>query len=138
VWEIILLLAGVVVVGVLVNQPDGTIVGLLVGIIVLMLFGLGFVPLRGRMLQNAHTSRMLKLQNRYLETLSGAAEEQIDYGVQLREDTVEPLLSLIEAQTETQSEQLEKLQSIQQQMVEIESSLADMGKSRLLAGLRNN
>jgi hypothetical protein len=81
---------------------------------------------------------MLKLQNRYLETLSGAAEEQIDYGVQLREDTVEPLLSLIEAQTETQSEQLEKLQSIQQQMVEIESSLADMGKSRLLAGLRNN
>lgn len=138
VWEIILLLAGIVVVGVLVNQPDGTIVGLLVGVILLMLIGLGFVPLRGRMLENAYASRMLKLQNRYLETLSNAADEQISYGVKLREDAVEPLITLIESQTETQSEQLQKLQSIQQQMVEIESSLADMGKSGLLAGLRNN
>ncbi len=137
IYEIILLLFGFVIVGVLVNQPDGTVAGLLVGVLVMMMLGLGFVPLRGRMLENAYASQIKALQDKYLHTLDRAAEEQINYGMKLRRDAVAPLLSLIESQTETQNEQLEKLQSIQQRLVEIEASLADMGKMRLLAGLRN-
>ncbi len=137
IYEIILLLFGAVIIGVLVNAPDTTIAVLLVVVLVAMLLGLAFVPLRGRILKNTYAARMLSLQNRYLETLSNAAEDQIRYSMKLREDAVSPLLSLIESQTETQNEQLQKLQNIQQRMVKIESSLADLGKNRLLAGLRN-
>ncbi|MEO1442052.1 MAG: dynamin family protein [Chloroflexota bacterium] len=136
IYEIILLLFGAVIVGVLVNAPDATIVFTLVGVLAMMMLGLLFVPLRGRMIENAYASQMLRLQNRYLDLLTGATDEQIRYGMKLREDAVSPLLTLIEAQTETQNEQLKKLQSIQQQMVAIESSLADLGKRGLLGALR--
>ncbi|MEM6529395.1 MAG: hypothetical protein AAF653_13955, partial [Chloroflexota bacterium] len=136
IYEVILLLFGAVIVGVLVNAPDATIVFTLVGVLVMMMLGLLFVPLRGRMIENAYASQMIRLQNRYLDLLTGATDEQIRYGMKLREDAVSPLLTLIESQTETQNEQLKKLQSIQQQMVAIESSLADLGKRGLLGALR--
>jgi GTP-binding protein EngB required for normal cell division len=137
IYEIILLLFGLVVVGVLVSQPDATIAGLLVLVLVAMVAGLGFVPLRGRMLENVYASRIAQLQSRYLERLSKAANDQLHYSMKLREDAVAPLLGLIESQTEMQREQLDKLQAIQQRTVKIEAALADMGKPRLLAGLEN-
>ncbi len=136
IYEIVLLLFGVVIAGILVSAPDGTVAGLLVGVMLMMAVGLLFVPLRGHMLQNQYSRRMQDLQQRYLNQLDTATDNQLRQGKKLREDAVMPLLSLIESQTETQNEQLSKLQNIQQRMVEIESSLADLGKSRLLAGLR--
>ena len=102
----------------------------------MMAVGLLFVPLRGYMLQNEYSRQMQDLQQRYLNQLETATDNQLRRGKKLREDAVMPLLSLIESQTETQNEQLSKLQNIQKRMVDIESSLADLGKSRLLAGLR--
>ncbi|MEL7236363.1 MAG: hypothetical protein AAGK74_17810, partial [Chloroflexota bacterium] len=54
IYEIILLLFGAVIVGVLVNAPDATIVFTLVGVLAMMMLGLLFVPLRGRMIENAY------------------------------------------------------------------------------------
>jgi hypothetical protein len=76
------------------------------------------------LLATAYTNRLLKLQTRYLEALTRAADKQVSYGMQLRRDAVLPLTRLIDAQTQIQQEQLGKLQSTGQEMVKIEAELA--------------
>ncbi len=113
------------------NQQGSSIIGIiiLVGVGVLALL---FMPLRGRLLESAFTNRMLKLQTRYIEALTQAADKQIEYGMQQRRDAILPLTRLIEAQTQIQTDQLSKLQAAQQEMTSIESALATLGKKRLL------
>ncbi|MDX2075931.1 MAG: dynamin family protein [bacterium] len=102
----------------------------------LVIIGLGIIgfftlPIIGRVLQGGHTNRMLKLQAKYIEVVSRAAEKQVKHGMALRNEVVAPLTRLVEAQTQIQSEQLNKLQKANQQMVEIESELTKLGKKRL-------
>lgn len=107
---------------------------LLVFIVVLglVLLGLAIVPLRGRLLESSYTQHMLDLQRRYLSLLESAAEKQVAYGMQLRQDAIAPLTRLIEAQTKIQTGQLDKLLSAQQEMTNIEAALSKMGKRNLL------
>lgn len=100
-----------------------------------VLLGFAAMPLRGRFLQSAHTSRMLRLQTRYIAALSEAADQQVTYSMQLREDVVAPLTRLIEAQTQIQNEQLTQLQKMEQTLTKIEGELAKLGKKSLF-GLR--
>ncbi len=137
VYEIIMIVFAVVVFGLLFNDPTGAVAAAALVVLGLMLIGLAFIPLRGRMIENRYTARMLKLQGRYLEVLSKGAEDQMAHGMKLREDATVPLTRLIEAQTQAQASQLDKLQAIQQEMNSIESALADLGKRGLLAGLRS-
>ena len=65
------------------NSPFWMILVVLIG---LALGGLVFLPVRGRMLENAYTERLLQLQARYMEALNIAAEKQIAYGMQLRRE----------------------------------------------------
>lgn len=132
VFELILFIFVVVITSILVSDPTGAFALVLLLTLGMMLLGLAFVPLRGRMLENAYTQRMFKLQQRYLETLDTAAEHQLTHAMKLREDACSPLLRLIEAQTETQAEQLKALQGIQQEMAQIEATLADLGKRKWL------
>lgn len=138
VYEILLLLFGIVLIAVLVQAPDTAPALLLVLVLALMLLGLVFVPLRGRMIENDYTERMLRLQARYIEVLTRAADAQIAYGMTLRKDAIAPLVRLIESQTDMQTAQLQKLQAAQQQMTDIETQLSNMGRNRLLSGLRNS
>ncbi|MFN8452530.1 MAG: dynamin family protein [Anaerolineae bacterium] len=94
--------------------------------------GLVFLPLRGRMLENAYTERMLQLQARYIEALNAAADKQIAYGMQLRREAIAPLTRLIEAQTEIHTDQLKRLQAAGQEITKIESELAAMGKPSIM------
>nr|PZN49168.1 MAG: hypothetical protein DIU68_20555 [Chloroflexota bacterium] len=87
------------------------------------------------MLEHAYTNRMLKLQARYIETLTKAADEQIEYSMGLRRQVVQPLTRLVEAQTQIQTDQLNRLQKAQQEMAKIEADLATLGRKRLV-GLR--
>jgi small GTP-binding protein len=145
VWEILLLVLTIFLItggSGLFGKNEGSVAFvaflLLVG---LMLFGLLLVPLRGRMLETSFTNRMLKLQNRYIETVSKAADKQVEYGMRLRGDAVQPLTRLVEAQTQIQTDQLKALQNAQQEMVSIESALSTLGKRKLLGiplgGARN-
>ncbi|MBC6935104.1 MAG: hypothetical protein DWB42_04630 [Chloroflexi bacterium] len=111
-------------------ENQGTLVAFIV-LVGLALLGLLFMPLRGRLLESAYTNRMLKLQARYIETLTKAADKQVEYGMRLRRDTILPLTRLIEAQTQIQSEQLSQLQTAQQEMVSIEGALTALGCKRL-------
>lgn len=96
------------------------------------LLGLAIMPLRGRALANQRAARLEKLQTRYIDALSKAAGKQVSYGMQLRRDAVAPLTRLIEAQVNIQTEQLNQLQSAQNEMVNIESALTTMGKKNIL------
>jgi GTPase Era involved in 16S rRNA processing len=135
VWEVLLIIFGVVLLAGGSNfwpENSNTPLFLLLGLLGLGVIGLIFMPLRGRMLESAYTSRMLKLQARYIETLTKAADKQLEYGMRLRGDSIQPLTRLVEAQTQIQTEQLRELQSAEQEMVSIESALSTMGKRRLL------
>jgi len=74
---------------------------------------------------------MLKLQSRFIETLSKAADKQLEYGMQLRSDAIAPLTRLVESQTTIQKDQLNQLQAAEQEMVSIESALTSLGKKAL-------
>jgi GTP-binding protein EngB required for normal cell division len=118
-----------------VDFSNGTSVAVMLGIIALGVLAMLMMPLVGRILKNGHTSRMLKLQNRYIETLSRATDKQVEYGMGLRREVVAPLTRLVETQTEIQREQLNRLQKANQEMISIESELSKLGK-RSLFGLR--
>ncbi len=135
VFEILIVVFAVFILAVpgpiMADQPQSDLLAL-VALALLGVIGLAFMPLRGRFLQTSHTNRMLKLQSRYIETLSRAADKQLEYGMQLRRDAISPLTRLIEAQTTIQKEQLTQLQSAEQEIVSIESALTALGKKRVL------
>ncbi|MBK8027841.1 MAG: dynamin family protein [Chloroflexi bacterium] len=108
------------------NSPLPTIVIILLA---LALLGVGFLPLRGRLIENQYRKRIANVQTRYLEHLRQAANKQIAYGIQLRRDAVAPVTRMIEAQTETQMDQMKRLQNAGQELTTIESAVGAIGKS---------
>lgn len=116
--------------------PPETQLVLLVLLLGLALLGLVILPIRGRFVEAAYTARMLALQKRYIEALRKAADKQVAYGLQLREDAIAPLTRLIEAQTRIQNELLNHLLKAEQEAVRIEAELAALGKKSLIPGLR--
>ncbi len=134
VWEVLLVIFGVVLLtsgGSLWPDNSNAPVILLIILLGLGVMGLLYMPLRGRFLETAYTSRMLKLQGRYIDALGKAADKQMDYSMRARRDAIAPLTRLIEAQTQIQTDQLRSLQSAEQEMVGIESALTTMGKRGL-------
>lgn len=128
-YEVLVFVLAIFTLVVVTPPPDQPLLPL--GIILIFvgfaLLGLLYLPLRGRMLATAYANRLTKLQNRYLDVLTKAANAQVTYGMQLRRDAVLPLTRLIDAQTQIQQEQLGKLQAAGQEMVRIE---AELGKVR--------
>jgi hypothetical protein len=131
VYEVLLLLVGFFISQVGVTSSDGLVI-LFIVVLALALLGFAFIPLRGRMAEAAYTRRMLDLQRRYVEAVTDAARKQLDYSMQLRRETVAPLTRLVEAQTEVQKGQLQKLEAAQRELTSIESALTTLGKKRLL------
>lgn len=96
------------------------------------LIGFAALPLRGRTIHAAYVNRLLKLQARYTDILTKAADKQIEYGMQLRRETINPLSRLVEAQANIQDEQLTKLNASGQDIAKIEEALNALGKRKIL------
>lgn len=94
--------------------------------------GFAALPLRGRTIHTQYVNRLLKLQARYTELLTTAADKQIEYGMQLRREAISPLTRLVEAQASIQDEQLAKLQQVEQSIGKLESELNTLGKRKFL------
>lgn len=136
VWELLVILCLVlIVVGGTLDFSEPIAFGVLVAILALGLIGLLALPIVGRVLQSGHINRMMRLQNQYIQTLTKAADKQIENGMTMRRDVVAPLTRLVETQTQIQTEQMNKLQAVDQEMVAIEGELAKMGKKNWF-GLR--
>ena len=127
-WEVLLLILAVFVLFLNPATPDQPLltVGIVAFIFVVMLISLLYLPLRGRILATSYMNRLMKLQSRYLEALTKAADQQVAYGIQMRRDAVLPLTRLIEAQTQIQQEQLGKLQATGQEMLKLEAELGKL------------
>lgn len=135
-WEVLLLATlTIIMLGGTVDFSQAGSLALVMLLVGLILLGLLVMPLVGRLLETAHTNRILKLQARYIDTLTKAADKQVEYGMGLRRDVAAPLTRLVEAQTHIQTEQLNRLQAAQAEMGRIEAELAKFGKKNLL-GLR--
>jgi len=126
VWEAVLLLIAIIV-GIAGELTPVVIIVLLVAALV----GIFATPLLGRFLATGYRNQMLTVQQEYIDTLTKAADKQIDYGMRLRRDVVAPLTRLVETQTSIQTEQMTKLQKISQGMTEIEGELTKLGKRGL-------
>ncbi len=111
-----------------IGTPDSPFIPTILVLLGLALLGLAFLPLRGRMLENAWRMRLKGIENRYIESMTTAANKQIAYGLQLRRDAVAPLTRVIEAQTETQMEQMKRLESAGKDILAIQAAAAAMGK----------
>jgi hypothetical protein len=107
----------------------------IVSLIILLgaaLLGFAALPLRGRAIHTSYVNRLLKLQARYTEILTKAADKQIEYGMQLRRETIAPLTRLVEAQARIHDEHLNKLQAAEQDINQIEAALNALGKRKIL------
>jgi hypothetical protein len=135
-WELLVISVGVVVLitGIGGDKPEN-IAAVIFVMIAAVMVGLFALPFTGRMMQNRYINRLLKLQSRYIELLTKTADKQIDYGMRLRRDAIAPLTRLIEAQTEIQTDQLNRLQFTEQEMARIEIELNKLGKRNFL-GIR--
>ena len=132
-WELIVFFLFIAFIGLSGGIEDNGLKFMLLILLASMaLIGFLLMPVRGRMLHGEHTNRLLKLQKQYTDTLSEAADKQVEYGIKLRKDTIAPLTRLIEAQTEIQSQQFNQLQATEQQIASIESDLNNLGKRKLL------
>jgi GTP-binding protein EngB required for normal cell division len=101
-------------------------------LLVATLLGFAALPLRGRMIHTEYVNRLLKLQARYTEILTKTADKQIEYGMQLRRETITPLTRLVESQARIQDEQLANLQATEQEINQIEAALNALGKRNIL------
>jgi GTP-binding protein EngB required for normal cell division len=134
-WEVLVIIAGVALLASGVGQETGANIVLFLLILGLGMGGLLIVPLMGRVIETQYTNRLLNLQTRYIETMTRAAEKQIDYGMRLRRDAVAPLTRLIEAQTQIHNDQMGRLRLAEGEMAKIEAELNKLGKRGFL-GIR--
>ncbi|PJF35505.1 MAG: hypothetical protein CUN49_10260, partial [Candidatus Thermofonsia Clade 1 bacterium] len=67
-------------------------------VLALIIGGASLMPLRGALMANAYARRMEAIRRAYQEALRKAADEQLNYGRQLRQDAVAPFLRMVEAQ----------------------------------------
>lgn len=95
------------------------------------LLGFAALPLRGRSIHSEYVNRLLKLQTRYTDVLTQAADKQIEYGMQLRRETINPLTRLVEAQARIQDEQLATLNDNAKDISKIEEALNALGKRKI-------
>jgi GTP-binding protein EngB required for normal cell division len=136
IWELLVIfsLAAILLSGAL-DFSEPISFGIVILMLVLGMAGLLILPVAGRFLETNYTNRILKLQSRYIDELTRAADKQIEYGMRLRREVVAPLTRLVETQTHIQTEQLNQLQHINQEMVEIESELTKLSR-RNVFGMR--
>lgn len=135
VWEAVIVMAIVALLGNLTTfEGDLATVPVIVMVVLLTasLAGFAAIPLRGRMIHTQFTNRLHKLQARYTELLTRAADKQIAYGMQLRRDTVLPLTRLVEAQSSIQNEQFTRMREAEQAITKIETDLNALGTRRFL------
>ena len=121
----------IIIIGVLAMLLTDFNVVVFIGLLALAVIAMLAMPIVGYMLAGAHKNRMNALGQEYVLTLRKAADKQVDYGMRLRRDVVGPLTRLVETQTEIQTEQMNTLQHIDQEMVQVETDLTKLGKRRL-------
>lgn len=134
-WEVVIIVFGIAVLGAgIMNSSAG--VPVLILLIGLAMGGLLMMPLIGRINAGRFKANLYALQARYTETLAKAADQQIEYAMRLRRDAVAPLTRLVEAQSEMQNQQLQRLHSIEAELNRLEQDVNKLGRKSGMFGTR--
>ncbi|MFC1959093.1 dynamin family protein [Chloroflexota bacterium] len=128
-WELAIIIA-VVLLGVLAVDWANVAVPLVMvlGALALMFLGVAFFALRGHQLANQFTARMVEHSQDYQKNLREAAEDQITYGVGLRQDVVAPFTRLIKAQASLLADLAADLRQLEDEAAAFAGSIGGLGE----------
>ncbi len=93
-------------------------------VIILMLAGLAFIPVRGVLMARAYAARLNVLNADLDRAFKRAADQQIAFGARMRQDAVTPFLRLVESQTSQVDTLKLDLERAQQTLTGLEKELA--------------
>ena len=125
-YVLIVLVVGVVGALVLSGSQDSSWLLLLLIMFVLLLAGLGFVPLRGWLMEQSYARRLLAIKTDLLKALDRVAQQQVTFGMQMRADAVAPFMRLMEAQIAQTDVLKNEIEGHQQAIVELEKELSTL------------
>lgn len=127
-WEVIVLALALVFALPAVRDAQPGTVFLIFGVVLLLgLGGLALLPLRGMLLERAYSKRMHDLKDRYIEKLREPLTEMVNYGAQLRRDTVAPFTRLVESQNKLADELKNELDQAEQGLLRVQRGISALG-----------
>lgn len=95
-------------------------------ILVLIILGMALLPLRGIFIRFRYRNHMNDLRDRYQKVLSKAADKQIAYGTQLRQDVTAPFTRLISTQNEAVNQLKQDLERHQSDIIGLQHKLSGL------------
>lgn len=128
-WELAIIIA-VVLLGILAVDWTNVAVPLVMvlGALALMFLGVALFAFRGHLLARRFTTRMVEHSQAYQQHLRGAAEDQITYGVGLRQDVVAPFTRLIKAQAALLSALTVELRGLEDELTVFAGTIGNLGE----------
>jgi small GTP-binding protein len=123
-YEVIIIIAAVIGALSLAGSQNASWALLVVGVIVLGLVGLAFIPLRGLVMDQAYGRRMFEIKADLEKELERVAQQQIAFGLRMRNDAVAPFLRLVETQISEVDRLKSELETHQQSLLALEKELS--------------
>ncbi|MEP7288934.1 MAG: dynamin family protein [Chloroflexota bacterium] len=121
-YQGIILIAGMI--AALANNGNWLL--LLAIVVILGLVGVGLIPLRGRLMEQAYGRRMLGFEDELEQAIDRAAQQQIATGTRLRNDAVGPFMRLVETQFAQVDQLKADLEIHEQKLVDLEKELGNL------------
>src|SRR5439155_23975830 len=109
-----------------VGSQNGSWLLLLAAVIVLGLVGLALIPLRGMVMEQAYGRRLVGVKAELEKELERVAQQQIQFGLQMRNDAVAPFLRLVETQIAHVDQLKTELDAHQQGLVALGKELSTL------------
>ncbi len=125
-YEVVVIIGAVIAALSLAGSPDGSWALLLVAVIVLGLVGLMVVPLRGWIMEKTYGRRMFDIKTELETGLERVAQQQVQFGQQMRNDAVAPFLRLVETQIAQVDQLKTELEAHQQGLIILEKELSEV------------
>jgi small GTP-binding protein len=125
-YELVVIVGAVIAALSQAGSQNGSWALLLAAVIVLGLVGLALIPLRGMFMEQAYGRRLVGIKAELEKDLERVAQQQIQAGLQMRNDAVAPFLRLVETQIAHVDQLKTELDSHQQGLVALEKDLSTL------------
>jgi ribosome biogenesis GTPase A len=128
IWELLVIMLALLV-GFGGLQGSNSVIIVVIFFLALAILGLTYIPFRGWLLKRDYRGRIYALRDKHQEKLQRAIQQQIDYGTQLRRDTVAPFTRMVETQADLQDRLKSDLEKHDQTITALEHSLSALLKA---------
>jgi small GTP-binding protein len=125
-YELAVIVGAVLAALALAGSQSGSWLLLLLAVIVFALGGLAWIPLRGWLMEQAYGRRLVAIKTELEQLVERAAQQQIVFGTQMRNDAVAPFMRLVETQIAQVDETKSALEANQQTLIALERELGEL------------